>query len=204
MTAAWTGQAGSHLNATALTPEAQKGLNGIQFTGSYAWSASLLQYVPLSVDSSGNLLTSGSGGGGGGSVTQGTVPWADNIAQWGGVATSLGATVSASSVPVVIASDQSTVPVLAKTGGAALAPATASVTSTDSVVLGSNASRKGLIVINLGSVPVNFGCGFAAINNGGITLTANGTWVMDTFTFTTAAIHAICPSSSTLAIQEYQ
>jgi len=84
-----------------------------------------------------------------------------------------------------------------------LAPATASVTNVDSVVVASNASRKGLIVINLGLVNVNFGCGATSILNGGITLIPNGTWVMDTFTFTTSAIHAICPGAATLAIQEY-
>lgn len=40
-----------------------------------------------------------------GSVTQGTSPWIDNISQWGGTATTLGQKVSASSVPVVLASD---------------------------------------------------------------------------------------------------
>lgn len=42
-------------------------------------------------------------------VNQGTAnatPWNENVAQWGGSATTLGAKVSASSVPVVIASDQ--------------------------------------------------------------------------------------------------
>lgn len=47
------------------------------------------------------------------SVTQGTTPWSDNIAQFGGVTVSLGSKVSASSMPVVIASDQGTVPVSA-------------------------------------------------------------------------------------------
>jgi hypothetical protein len=45
-------------------------------------------------------------------VTQDTIPWSDNIAQYGGVATSLGQKVSASSVPVVIASDQSAINVV--------------------------------------------------------------------------------------------
>lgn len=43
------------------------------------------------------------------SVLQGTVPWSDNIAQYGGVATSLGQKAMASSMPVTLASDQSTV-----------------------------------------------------------------------------------------------
>lgn len=40
-----------------------------------------------------------------GAVTQGTVPWVDNISQWGGVATSLGQKATASSVPVTLPSD---------------------------------------------------------------------------------------------------
>lgn len=38
-------------------------------------------------------------------VTQSTTPWSDNIAQFGGTSVSLGSKVSASSIPVVIASD---------------------------------------------------------------------------------------------------
>jgi len=41
-------------------------------------------------------------------VLQGTSPWTDNISQWGGVATSQGQKAMAASVPIVIASDQST------------------------------------------------------------------------------------------------
>ena len=275
-----------------------------------------------------------SGGGGGGSVTQGTVPWVDNISQFGGAAVSLGQKVSASSIPVVVSSDSALtifngtldsgnsstatlganatftgtafdafnqgsvlVSVFSNQNSASgglvlqwssdgsnwdepyqfsfvagssafniqateraryfrvgytngtvaqgsfrlqvihritapsgdvvensdqvvstnhaqivrvapgsfnpLAPATASVTSSSAQVIAANALRKNLIVMNLGSVNVSFGLGSTAINNGGITLTPNGTWVMDTFTFTTAAINAICSSSSTLAIQEY-
>lgn len=48
-----------------------------------------------------------SSGGSGGSVTQGTVPWSDNISQFGGSTVALGQGVMASSMPVVIASNQS-------------------------------------------------------------------------------------------------
>jgi hypothetical protein len=48
-----------------------------------------------------------SSGGSGGSVTQGTVPWLDNISQFGGSTVALGQGVMASSMPVVIASNQS-------------------------------------------------------------------------------------------------
>lgn len=43
------------------------------------------QYAPLQFDVNGNLKTTGGGGGGGGSVTQGTVPWVDDITQWANV-----------------------------------------------------------------------------------------------------------------------
>lgn len=40
----------------------------------------------LYIDHTGTLCVSSSGGGGGGSVTQGTVPWVDDITQWANVA----------------------------------------------------------------------------------------------------------------------
>lgn len=88
--------------------------------------------------------------------------------------------------------------------GTANAPASASVTNADSVVLAANASRKKLVITNIGTTNVYFGDGTTAALNSGIVLTPNGTWVMDNYTFSTAAIHAICASTSTLAIQEYQ
>ena len=88
--------------------------------------------------------------------------------------------------------------------GAALAPATASVNGASNQVVAANAGRKGLVVINVGSSSVFFGCGYPAALNSGITLTANGVWVMDAYTFTAAAIYAICSGTSTLSIQEYQ
>lgn len=52
-----------------------------------------------------------------GAVTQGTTPWVDNLTQVGGSAISLGQKVSASSFPVVLASDQSSIPVAATQSG---------------------------------------------------------------------------------------
>lgn len=48
-----------------------------------------------------------------GTVTanQGTTPWSDNISQWGGTNTTLGQKTMSASVPVAIASDQSSIPV---------------------------------------------------------------------------------------------
>ena len=87
--------------------------------------------------------------------------------------------------------------------GVPAAPTTASVTNTSSLVVPSNTSREGLVVMNLGTVNVSFGCDYPAVLNSGITITPNGVWVMDSFTFTTGAINAICSSTATLAIQEY-
>jgi hypothetical protein len=60
--------------ATSLGVEPQQGLQWVSFVSIWAWNSSLLQYVHLTTDASGNLNVTG-GGGGGGSVTQGTVPW---------------------------------------------------------------------------------------------------------------------------------
>jgi hypothetical protein len=102
------------------------GQNGVLVQGAVTTAAPTYttgQTSPLSLNTSGGLRVDGSG------VTQpvsGTVtanqgtanatPWNENVAQWGGVATSLGQKVMASSVPVVIASDQSAIPVTFSTG----------------------------------------------------------------------------------------
>jgi hypothetical protein len=71
--------------------------------------------VALSTDNSGNLRTtatiSGTTTANQGLSNDGGFNWHTDVAQWGGVNTTLGQKVSASSVPVVIASDQSAVPV---------------------------------------------------------------------------------------------
>jgi hypothetical protein len=67
------------------------------------------------------------------------VPLNTNVAQWGGVATTLGQKAMAASVPVVIASDQSDVPVnLHKIGGAAYVLGQAVMASSAPVVIASN------------------------------------------------------------------
>lgn len=70
-------------------------------------------------------------------VQQGTPPWSNNITQWGGSATTLGQKVMASSVPVVLASDQSAVTITTIPGNptvatyAAAANFTVAATPTD-------------------------------------------------------------------------
>lgn len=173
-----------------------KGSNAESFKVPMAWSATALAYVPLIVDASGNLQVSGGGGGGGGAVT--VADGADvaegsraDAAVYGDVSGTLSAKVRGISA-------------LVQGIGTAVAPATASVSNTDSIVVAANASRKKMVITNLGSTNVFFGDGMSSAMNSGITLGPNlGTWVMDRYTFTTNAIHAICASSSTLAIQEY-
>ena len=88
--------------------------------------------------------------------------------------------------------------------GTPSAPSTYTATASSSEAVAVNANRKGLVVINLGTVNVSFGCGVTAVVNSGITLLPNGTWVMDQFTFTTAAINAVAATgTSVLSIQEY-
>ena len=89
-------------------------------------------------------------------------------------------------------------------GGTPMTPATATATTNSSTVVASNSARKGLIVMNLGTTNVHFGCGSTALLNSGITLNPNGVWIMDQYTFTTSAINAIVSTgTATLAIQEY-
>jgi hypothetical protein len=97
------------------------GQNGVLIQGAVTTVAPTYttgQTNPLSLNTSGGLRVDGSGVtqpvSGIVTANQGTAnatPWNENIAQWGGVATSLGQKTMASSVPVVIASDQSAIPV---------------------------------------------------------------------------------------------
>jgi len=91
-----------------------------------------------------------------------------------------------------------------KTALTASSPTAATVGVTSASVVASNSSRKGLAVVNTSSNTISFGIGAAAVLNSGITLFPGGTWVMDEFNFTTAAINAIASAaSSNLAIQEF-
>lgn len=73
------------------------------------------QQAALQLGSDGSLLTNGSAHtqpvSGTVTANQGTSPWVENITQVGGSSISLGQKTSANSFPVVIASDQSTIPV---------------------------------------------------------------------------------------------
>lgn len=95
-----------------------------------------------------------------------------NIAQYGGVATSLGQKVSASSVPVVIASDQSTLPISAAslplpTGASTSALQTTGNTSLASILANqTNGTQETTIV---GTVPLPTGAATSALQTTGNT-----------------------------------
>jgi hypothetical protein len=92
-----------------------------------------------------------------------------------------------------------------KTALTANSPTFATVGVTSAQAVASNASRKGLILINTSTGNISIGFGVAAVLNSGITLYPNGTFFMDEYMYTTAAVNAIAANaSSNLAIQEWQ
>lgn len=97
-----------------------------------------------------NILAAIQGGGGGGENV--------NVASWGGVATSLGQKAMAASVPVVIASDQSAVPI---SGTVTTAPATTGTlanTFTSTSGAGSTtANIYSVVIVNTGGVAGTLG-----------------------------------------------
>lgn len=106
------------------------GQNGVLAQGAVTTAAPAYttgQTSPLSLNTAGGLRVDGSGTtqpvSGTVTANQGTAnatPWNQNIAQWGGTVTSLGQKTMASSVPVVIASDQSAIPVTVTIGSSAV------------------------------------------------------------------------------------
>jgi hypothetical protein len=86
-----------------------------------------------------------------------------------------------------------------------LAPLSANVGITSTLILFANPSRTSAVFINRSLNVVSFAIDFPAILNAGITLIPNGVWVMDPYTLATGTIFAIASaSSSVVAIQEYQ
>jgi hypothetical protein len=94
---------------------------------------------------------------------------------------------------------------LVKVSQSPAAPAAATVGVTTGQILAANSSRTGLVLINTSANTISLGFGAAAVLNSGITLNPNGgTFVMDSFTFTTAAVNAIASvASSNISIEEY-
>lgn len=112
----------------------------------------------------------------------------------------------AGSTPVVLASDQSAIPVtITKTALTGNSPTSATVGTSSASVLAANTNRRGLVLTNLSVNNISFGLGVAAVLGSGITIVPNGVWVMDEYTFSTQQIFAIAGgASSALAIQEFQ
>lgn len=136
---------------------------------------------PLRVDPTGTTTQPVSGTV---SATQGTTPWTDNISQWGGSATTLGQKVSASSVPVVIASDQSLVTV----GGAAIEVATQMISGTTAANL-TTAPRTVIRSLN--------------ITSNGAVLAAGSVFLMIKDGSGTVILTATCPTAVTTATNPY-
>lgn len=116
----------------------------------------------------------------------------------------LGPATMANSSPVVIASDQSALPVSTKTALTASAPTSASVGVATAEAVASNASRKGLTLVNLSVNRISLGFGSAAVLDSGITLYPGDSFSMEEYCFSTAAVNAIASAAaSALAIQEF-
>lgn len=127
-----------------------------------------------------------------------------------GTPAALGQTTMSASMPVVIASDQSTLAVsgtvtatYAKTAQTASSPTAATVGTSSAQAVAANASRKGLVLTNTSVNIISLGLGATAVLNSGITLYPGGVFYMDADVFTVGAVNAIASAaSSNLAIQE--
>lgn len=92
-----------------------------------------------------------------------------------------------------------------KTPLTALTPTFATVGVTSALAVAADASRTSLVLTNLSSGNISFGIGAsAAVLNSGITLTPNGVWESDEYSYVTSTINAIAANaSSNLAIQQF-
>jgi hypothetical protein len=197
--------AGLYYNTVTGQLEQQDGQGGAANVAMYAWSTFLLQNVQLTVDSSGNLMVVGAGGGGGSNAAAGptgsAVPASAGYTGWNSGGNLLGVSLAA---PMPIQPGTGTT-FSTKTPITANSPTAATVGVTSAQILASNASRKGLIVVNTSSNTVSLGLGASAVLSNGVTLTPQGTFWMDEFSLSTAAVNAIASAaSSNVSIQEYQ
>jgi len=177
----------AYVHRTILTAPDGTQTEGVNYVATTVWDTGSLQWVKA-------VQASGGGGGGavtvadGADVTQGAIA---DAAVYGDSAGTLSAKLRG-----LIA--------IFRQRGTAMAAATASVTGVDSTIVAANASRKMLLIANVGVNTLFIGDGAAAVSNKGICLYPGSTWQMDEYTFTTAAIHAISAAGTTASIQEYQ
>lgn len=115
------------------------------------------------------------------------------------------AAVAADTALVVAISPNNTISTTSRVAITANAPTNVSVGVATGALVAANASRKGLIVMNLSSSTVSLGIGASAVLNSGITLYPGGTWTMDEFSFNVSAVNAIAgAAASSVAFQEFQ
>lgn len=170
-----TANAGTNLNTSALALSANQ-TNGSQKT--------------QTVDASGNVQPSGDVATRKifMAITDGTNTQAVKAAS----------TAAASTDPGAVVVLSSNFPVLTGTTGTAV-----SVGNTSTATVASNANRAGLILVNTSIQRESCTVGTAVLNSG-VTLFPGGTWTMDQYTFTTAAINCIAgAASSNISVQEF-
>jgi len=183
---------------------------GLAHVAMFQWDIDLLEWVKS---------TAGAGGGGGLTDAQlraTPVPVSAAIADWlGSTAPTVGQKAMASSVPVVIASDQSAVPVSVSTHAVTInavdqvasAPTNATVGVASGAAVAALAGRTGLIVINTSTAGQRISLGLdgaAAVLDSGITLEVGDSWLMEEYDFTTGAVAGIASAASArLSVQEF-
>lgn len=123
------------------------------------------------------------------------------------VAVKAASTAAVASDPAIVVaiSPNNTITASSKTPLTANTGFSVSVGNTSTSFLASNAIRKGLIIVNTSTQVTSYSFGGTAVLNSGLTLYPGGTFVMDEFTFSTAAVTAIAAAAaSAVAGQEYQ
>lgn len=107
-----------------------------------------------------------------------TPTFAENIAQWGGVNTSLGQKVMASSVPVVLASDQTPISTTNTQVLGSLSNGTETTVAGSAVqIIAVNASRKYVIIQNTGNANIRVGI-TGVTTTTGLRIVPNGSEVL--------------------------
>lgn len=123
------------------------------------------------------------------------------------IAKETGGNLAATATSVASIDSKLTAPLstISKVALTANAPATASVGVASASAVSANASRKGLLIVNVSNATVCLGLASAAVLNSGICLQPSAAWSMNEYSFVTGAINAIASAAaSTISIQELQ